>query len=159
GSHSRLLHGLQEKDVGAPLRVCVCGSEVVRAVEVDGVDVLEPDETEDLDRLRALQRDCLEVGLLDEDVLALRELPALYELVRLAVALVHRDPALLLDRRAALAMERAERDVLPLGREREPHRDVDEAEADGSVPDGPHEKSQFSWGPAEFSIFIGFPAY
>src|SRR6185312_4787726 len=98
-------------------------------------------------------------GLLDKDVLPLRELPALDELVRLDVALVHRAPALLLDRRPAVPVQGAERHVLPLGRKRKPDGDVDEAEADRSVPDGPHEKVQFSWGPAEFSILIGFPAY
>ena len=142
--HPRLLHRAQQEDVRLPLRVCFGRREVVGAVEEDGIDVLEPDEAEDRDRLRTRQRHGLEVGLLDEDVLALRELPALDELVGLDVALVHRAPPLLLDRRAAFAMERAERDVLPLGRESEPDGDVDEAEADRSVPDGPHEKSQFS---------------
>ena len=142
--HPRLLHRAQQEDVRLSLRVGVGGCEVVGAVEVDGVDVLELDEAQDRDRLRAGQRDGLEIGLLDEDVLALGELPALDELVGLDVALVHGAPPLLLDRRAALAMERAERDVLPLGRQGEPNRDVDEAEADRSVPDGPHEKSQFS---------------
>src|SRR5207244_8396031 len=108
-------------------------------VEEDGIDVLEPDEAEDRDRLRARQRHGFEVGLLDEDVLTLRELPTLDELVGLDVALVHRAPALLLDRCAAFAMKRAKRDVLPLGRESKPDGDVDEAEADRSVPDGPHE--------------------
>ena len=136
--HPRLLHRPQKEDVRLPLRLGVGGREVVGAVEVDGIDVLEPDEAEDRDRLRARQRNGLEIGLLDEDVLALRELPALDELVGLDVALVHRAPALLLDRRAALPMQGAERDVLPLGREREPDGDVDEAEADRSVPDGAH---------------------
>src|SRR5262245_56219835 len=45
-------------------------------------------------------------------------------------------------------MERAERDVVALGREREPDRDVDPPEADGAVPNGPHRgKSNTSrWG-------------
>src|SRR5213078_1322344 len=68
-----------------------------------------------------------------------RKLPALDKLVRLDVPLVHGAVTLLLDRRAALAMQRAERNVLPLGCERKPNGDVDEAEADRSVPDGPHE--------------------
>ena len=113
--HARLLHRAQQQHVRPALRVGVRGREVVGAVEVDGVDVLEPDEAQDLDRLRALERDRLEIGLLDEHVLALRELPALDELVRLDVALVHRAPALLLDRRAALAMERAEGHVAAAG--------------------------------------------
>ena len=119
------------------------GREVVRAVEVDRIDVLETDEAENRDRLRPRERDGFEVGLLDEHVLALRELPALDELVGLDVALVNGAPALLLDRRAALAMERAEGHVLPLGRESEANGDVDEAEADGSVPDRAHGKGEF----------------
>src|SRR3712207_7819178 len=55
---------------------------VVRPVEVHGVDVGQRDEADDLDRLRALERDSLEVGLLDDHVLALRHLPALDELDR-----------------------------------------------------------------------------
>ena len=81
--------------------------EVIRLVEVDRVDVLERDEAQDLDRLRALKRDRLEVRLLDDHELALRDLPALDELVRLDVALVERAPALLLDRRPALAVQGA----------------------------------------------------
>src|SRR5439155_11477220 len=117
--------------------------EVIRAVEVDGIDVGELDEAEDLDRLRALERDRLEIGLLDEHELALRDLPALDELVRLDLAFVERAPPLLLDRRAALAVQRPEGHVAPLGRESEPDRDVDQAEADGAVPDRPHESLQF----------------
>src|SRR5437764_2538392 len=58
------------------------------------------DEAEDVDRLRALQRHRLEVGLLDEHEFALRHLPALHELLRLDLALVERAPALLLDRKS-----------------------------------------------------------
>jgi hypothetical protein len=79
-----------------------------------------------------------EVGLLDHDELALRHLPALDELVRLDLALVEGAPPLLLDRRAALPVQRSEGDVAPLGGERQPDRDVDQPEADRSVPDRPH---------------------
>src|SRR5207244_1325909 len=54
------------------------------------------------------------------------------------LALVQRAPALLLDRRPALAMQRAEGDVAALGRQREPDRDADQAKGDGAVPDRPH---------------------
>src|SRR4029078_3736023 len=102
----------QEKDIGPPLRVRVRRREIIRAVEVDRGDVLQPNEADDCDRLRALERNSLQVGLLDKDVLPLRELPALDELVGLDVALVHGGPALLLDRRAGPAMERARRERL-----------------------------------------------
>ena len=125
------------------MRLGIGRREVVRAVEVDGVDVLKADEAENRDRLRPRQRDGFEIGLLDEDVLALRELPALDELVGLDVALVNRAPALLLDRRAALAVERAERHVLPLGRESEANGDVDQTKTEGSVPDRAYGKGEF----------------
>src|SRR5206468_11166949 len=104
----------------------------------DGRDAPGLAAAEGLDRLRPPERERLDLRLLHDHVLALRDLPPLRELVRLDLALVMRAPALLLDRRAALAMERAEGDVVPLGRQGEPDRDVDEAEADRSVPDGAH---------------------
>src|SRR5256886_10006667 len=156
--HARLLHRAQEQDVRPPRRIGRCGREAIRAVEVDGVDVLELHETEDLDRLRALERDRLEVGLLDEHELALRDLPALDELVGLDVALVERAPTLLLDRRAALAVQGAEGDVGPLGRQSEPDGDVDESEADGAVPDGPHDCPRSVEGPHLFALSPRVPA-
>ena len=80
--HPGLLHRAEQQHVRAALRIGGRRREVVRPVEVHGVDVLERDEAEDLDRLRALERDRLEIGLLDDDELALRDLPALDELVR-----------------------------------------------------------------------------
>src|SRR5207244_3576609 len=81
-------------------------------------------------------------GVLDDHELALRHLPALDDLVRTDLALVRRAPALLADRRPALTVERPEADVglLRLRRRRQSQADgnVDQAEADGSVPDGAH---------------------
>src|SRR5581483_6816008 len=81
--HSGLLHRAQQEDVRLPLRLAAGRREVVRAVEVDGIDVAEADEAKDRDRLRTRQSNGLEVCLLDEDVLAFRELPALDELIGL----------------------------------------------------------------------------
>jgi hypothetical protein len=86
-----------------------------------------------------LDGDGFQVGILNDDELVLRELPALDQLVGFHVALVERAVALLLDRRAALPVQRAERRVLALLRDGEADRDVDQAEVDGSVPDSPHE--------------------
>ena len=98
-----------------------------------------------------VEGDRLEVGLLDHDELALGELPALDELVGLDVALVEGAPALLLDRRAALAVQRPEGHVLALLRDGEPDRDVDQAEVDGAVPDRAHESQKSLAGPGTFS--------
>ena len=74
----------------------------------------------------------LELGLLDDDELALRRLPALDDLVGGELTVVLRAPALLLDRRQALAVEQAERDVRLAGgglrRRREADGDADEPE-------------------------------
>ena len=130
-----VLHRSEQQDVRPPRGFGGCGDEVVRAVEVHRIDLADLDEAADLDRARRVALlDRLELGVLDGDELALRDLPAADELVGADVALVHRAPALLLDRRPALAVQHAERDVrLPgrgFGGRREPHRDVHEAEAD-----------------------------
>ena len=137
--HARLGHRAEQEHVRPPSCLGARRSEVVRAVEIDGIDVLERDEAQDLDRLRALEGNRLEIGLLDDHELALGDLPTLDELVRLDVTLVERAVALLLDRRPTLPVERPERDVRSLGGERQPDRDVDQAKADGSVPDRAHE--------------------
>ena len=100
----------------------------MRSIQI-GIDVGERDEALDVDRARvvvALER--LELGLLDDDELALRDLPALDELVVRDLAVVLGAPALLLDRGQALAVQQPERDVrLPrgrLGRGREPDGDA-----------------------------------
>src|SRR4029453_9815701 len=104
----------EQEDVRPALRLRVRRRQIVRTVEVDRVDLLDRDEPEDVDGLRALKRNGLQVGLLDEHELALGELPALDQLIRLDVALVERAVALLLDRRPAFAVEGAERRVLAL---------------------------------------------
>ena len=84
--------------------------------------------TELLDRAR----ERLEVGVLDDEELALRHLEPADDLVLGDFAVVRGAPALLPDRRPALAMERAEADVrllrLRSRREGQADRDVDQAE-------------------------------
>ena len=96
----------------------------------------------------ALER--LELGLLDDDELSLRHLPALDELVGRHLDVVLRAPALLLDRGHALAVEQPERDVrLPRGRLRrrsEPDGDAHEPEAQRSVPGDAHRSPKSTGG-------------
>ena len=144
---ARLLHRAQEQNV-RPLRSRLTGRrQVVGAIEEHRVDFLGVDEARDLDRFRVVDLlDRLEVGVLDDHELALRDLPALHELVALDLAVVRRAPALLLDRREALTVQRAERHVgLPRGgfrRQGHSDRDVDQAEGDRAVPDGAHGASE-----------------
>src|SRR5205814_10094633 len=75
---------------------------------------------------------------------------------------VHGDPALLEDRRPACAMELPERDLRlarsRLRRGRETDRDVDEAEADRSVPGSPHGPCRnCRHGRPEFALSAPFP--
>ena len=90
---------------------------------------------------RRLER--LELGVLDDDELTLRCLPALDDLVGCQLAVVLGAPALLLDRRQALAVEQPERNVRlargGLRRRREADGDADEPEGQGSVPGRTHE--------------------
>ena len=144
GGLPRLLHRAQQQHVG-PLRSRLARrSEVVRAVEVDRVDLGRVHEARDRrsPSSRRVSMIASRSASSTSDELALRDLPALDDLVTLDLALVHRAPALLLDRRHALAVQRAERDVglarRRLRGQREPDRDVDQAEADGAVPDRPH---------------------
>src|SRR4029450_3490253 len=110
-SHPRLLHRLEQEHVKTPLRRRLRGSEVIGAVEVDRIDLVEGNEPRDIDRAGiVVLLDRLEVGILDHHELALRDLPALHDLVGPDLALVRRAPALLADRSLALAMKRAEAD-------------------------------------------------
>ena len=132
-------------------------SQVVRAVKVDRIDLVERNEARDLDGTRlVVQRDRLEVRILDHHELALGDLPALDDLVRPDLALVGRAPALLPDRGLALPVERAEADVrllrLRRGRQSQANGDVDEAEGNGSVPDSAHDRLRIVEGPGRFSL-------
>src|SRR4029079_19171763 len=114
-----------------------------RAVEVDGVDLVERDEPLDVDRAGGvLPLDRLQIRVVDDHELPFRQLPAPHDLVALDLALVHRAPAAVLDRRLALGVQLPERDVggarRRLRRRRQPDGNRDQAEADRSVPGRPH---------------------
>src|SRR5207244_12065252 len=106
-----------------------------------------------------LLRDRLEGSVLDDDELALGDLPALDDLVRPDLALVGGAPALLPDRGLALPVERSEADVrlfrLRGRREGQANGDADEAERDGSVPDSAHGRLVIVEGPGSFALQIG----
>ena len=143
-THAGLAHRLQQQPVGPPLRRGgrrERGSRCGRARS--GSTSVERHELRDLDRTRVvvlLER--LQLLLLDDHELALGDLPALDQLVGADLAIVLGAPALLLDRRQALAVQQTERDVRlaggRLGGRRQTDRDRDQAEGEGSVPGDPH---------------------
>src|SRR5262249_48337292 len=112
-------------------------AEVVRLLEVDGVDVVEVDEVLDLDRAGPLRIELGELVLGQEDVLVRRVLVALDDLLvgdLLAVGLGH---ALVANPRAVALAELAEADGLLGDRAVELHGHVQQPEADRSTPNGP----------------------
>ena len=85
-----------------------CFSDVTEVLPT-GIDVLDRHELRDLDRARVVVSfQALQLGVLDDDVLAFRLFPAFDDLVRADLAVVLRAPTLLLDGRQALAMQQTE---------------------------------------------------
>src|SRR5690606_27525365 len=80
----------------------------------------------------------LELGVLDRQVAALGDLPALDRVLLPDLDVALGVPALLLDGPVGGPRQRAEGDVLALLGQADRHRDGDEAEADEAVPDRPH---------------------
>src|SRR5262249_31323154 len=110
------------------LVAALVGTEVLRRLEVDRIDRFERHELVDVDARagRGLERAQLLVG--EADVLALLDLVAADELAPLDDPLVARAPDLLLDARAALAVQQIEGGGLRVGRDVEADGDRDEAE-------------------------------
>ena len=101
-----VLHRPHEQRVH--LLSAVLGDEVVAALEVDRVDLVDLDEVGDVEGVVALGARGLEVGVLDLDVCPLRDLVRLDDLVvgyRLALFLAD---LLVPDRRRVLAVQQVE---------------------------------------------------
>ena len=86
------------------------GREVVRALDVHGIDHLRVGELDDVDDARRLGPDLREVLFVEDHVLALFELVALHEIGVGDLHLAGRTPPLLLNARAAFPMELVEAD-------------------------------------------------
>ena len=136
--------------------------EVVGAVEVDRVDLARRDELLDLDRPRrvVLSSASSSASSTGTNWPFATSQPA-HDLVGRDLDVVDRAPALLLDRRQALAVQQLELDVRLARRRRrrrrEPDGDVDEAEADRSVPGCAHVQEK-SRGMAGFALAARPPA-
>src|SRR5438067_4814614 len=130
-----LLHRLDQQRVrlgGAPV-----GHQVVRALVIDGIDLLEIDEILDLDRLGRARIERFQFFARDRDVAALGDLESLDDVLPRHFLPVGAADALLLDARAVLVVEHVEADLFGRGRREQLHGDADQAEADRTAPDRP----------------------
>src|SRR5258706_2491815 len=129
-------HRLREQPISAvgPLLRC----QVIRLVEIDRIDLLARDELADLDLLRRLLLQRLQLVGREGDVLVLPELVPLHHVVALDDhVLVARADVLLLQPALALGMEQVEGNRrLALRRREELDRDRDQAERDRPRTDG-----------------------
>ena len=130
------LHGPGEQGVGA--LGALLRLEPVRALEEDRVDLRQLHELEDLDRLLLARREALQLRVLDRQVAALRDLPALHRVVGAHLDVAVGVPALLLHGLPRGPREGAEAHVAALLREAHRHRDRDQSEADEAIPDRAH---------------------
>ena len=102
--------------------------EVVRGLEVTGIDLVLLHKIENVYRLRLLQCSSLEVLVGDDDEFSLLVLVALHDLVPrdgFSVSLTH---ALILDRREIVFVQQPEADMIGTHSSSELDGDVDEAE-------------------------------
>src|SRR5262249_6449331 len=128
------------------LLASLVGDEVVRLLEVERVDLVEVDELLDVDLVAALGTERVDLRLLHDHVLALRDLVAALDVVggdfltglvgNLAVA----------DARAGSLLELVEADVFALRRTDELHGHLDETEADRAGPNrARHRVPSYLW--------------
>ena len=129
-------HGLAEQGVGA--LAALRWDEVVRRLEVAGIDLVLLHEIEDVDRARPFERGALEVLIGEHDILSLGVLVSFDDLApgnRLAVFGAY---TLVLDGREVFGMEHSERDAISSDGGAQLDGNADESEADRSFPDRRH---------------------
>jgi hypothetical protein len=134
------LAGLVQRSDEQAIRLLgpVLRQQVVSLAEVDRVDLVERDEVADVDRVRELDVEPVEIFVLDRDVPALLDLEPANDLVgRNRFAAVLAD-LLVADRRQVAAVEEVEAEFLGLGRRVHAHGHADEAERDRPAPDRSH---------------------
>jgi hypothetical protein len=108
--------------------------EVVRRLEVDGVDLVFLHEFEDLHRLGGLRLDALDLLRLDDHVFALAIFVSFDYLAALDNALVDRAIELLLDAAEVVAMQHVEADVITARAGEKAYRHRDETEGQITRP-------------------------
>src|SRR5437764_1863826 len=110
------------------------GHEVIRRLEVDGIDLIGFDEFEDLHRLGGLGLNALDLFRLDHDVFALAIFVSLDDFAALDDPLVHRAIELLLDAAEVVAMQHVEADVSTARAGKKTYRHRDETEGQITRP-------------------------
>lgn len=117
--------------------------DVVGAVEVDGIDLGEPDEALEVDRVGRLGQELGEIRLIHRDVGALGDLVPLHDLGVGNLRAIHLVDALLADPCVVPTIDLVEPHPLLGDGGVELHRDVDESEADRTTPDGAWHTDQY----------------
>jgi hypothetical protein len=141
----------RDRDDGHPVGVEQClpqqrvglgagrlGLEVVGLLEQHRVDLIAGDELLDRDLPRRRRRQLGQVVVGEDDHLAVLGLVALGDVGVGDLLAVDRADPLVLDPAPVLGVHLAERHVVALGRRVELHRDADQAERDGTLPDRTH---------------------
>src|SRR5207342_3300205 len=102
---------------------------IVRTLAIDGIDSRVFNELLEVDDVRRVDADLLDVLLVDDDVLPLLELEALDDIAVGHFALALRAPAFLLDACLTLAVQLIEAQRGPgIGRRKHLDRNVDQAD-------------------------------
>jgi hypothetical protein len=135
---ARLLHGPLQQGVG--LGRSLVGSDVVGGVEEHGVDLDQVDELLDVDRARARGVEGGQLVVVDEHVLARRQLVALDDGLARHLGLVGGRDLLVADAGTGASVDLVEVDALAADCVVELDGDVDQPEADRPAPDGPRHR-------------------
>ena len=133
GGVAGLIHGVDEQMVR--FAAGVFGNQVIRAVEVERVDLVHLDELEDLHAVGRLRLDLLDLRVLHEDILVFDVLVPLDNLGALDRAVTRRAVQLLAHARVTRAVQLVEAHPFAARRGEQAHRDRDQAKGDIALPD------------------------
>src|SRR5262245_59893167 len=128
-----LFHRVSEEPIR--LVAALVRPEEIRPLEVDRIDRLERHELGDVDHLRGVALELLQLVVGDPHILVLRELVAAHERRAIHDLVVHRAEGLLLDARAALGVQHVEGDARRRGGGVHPDGDRDQSERDRARAD------------------------
>ena len=136
----RHLPRLVERFREQPVRLlgAVLGHEVIRLPEVDRVDLVEIDEVADVDRVRELDVEAVDVLVGQLDVPALLDLEPANDVLGVDVLAGVLSDLVVADWHQVVLVEKVKLQLLRLRGRVHLHRDADEAERDRPAPDRSH---------------------